>query len=536
MSLGQDVRFALRSLRKSPVFTAVAVLSLALGIGANTAIFSILDQTLMRALPVANAGELALVHRKGGNSGRVLGDNRFSYPIYRDFRDRNQVFSGLIAWYQDGVALSSGGQSEVVSAVLVSGNYFQVLGAGAFLGRTFTADDDRTPGAHPVVMLGYGFWKRRFAGDPEILNRKIALNGRPMTVVGVTAPAFTGTDATEAPDLFVPLMMKAQMTPTWDDMENRRSLWLNVMGRLKPGVSRSQAEAALNTILRPIAEMEYRDTMPVHNDYNRKRFLAQRILLVPGAKGNQDTPEEVKTALAALMAMVGVVLLIACANVANLMLARAAAREREVAVRLALGARRGHIARQLLVESLLLAAAGGIAGLIVGVWATSTILGLIPSDYGAFALTAEPNPRMLLFTLGVSVLTGLMFGLAPAWKASRPDVAASLKDQAGGISAAGRHVRLRKTLVTAQVALSLVLLAAAGLFARTLYNLKGVDPGFRTENLITFAVDPSLSGYLGPRATAFYERLQGTLAAVPGVWLSRCPTRPCSAATAACAP
>jgi predicted permease len=217
------------------------------------------------------------------------------------------------------------------------------------------------------------------------------------------------------------------------------------------------------------------------------------------------------------MAIVGVVLLIACANVANLLLARAAAREREVAVRLALGASRGRIIRQLLIESLLLAAAGGFAGLVVAVWTTNTILGLIPSDYGASSLTAEPDPRILLFTVAVSLLTGLLFGLAPAWKASRPDVAGSLKDQGSGISSAGRHVRLRKSLVVAQVTLSLVLLAAAGLFARTLFNLKAVDPGFRTENLITFAVDPSLSGYLGPRATAFYVRLQAALAAIPGV-------------------
>jgi hypothetical protein len=251
----------------------------------DTAIFSLLDQAFMRALPAANPAELALLHRDGGNWGHVLGDNRFSYPMYRDFRDRNQVFSGLIAWYQLPIALSDGGQSEVASGVLVSGNYFHVLGAGVFLGRTFTTDDDRTPGAHPVVILGHDFWKRRFASDPEILSRKILLNGRPMTIVGVTAPAFTGTEAGDSPDLFVPLMMKAQMTPTWDDMENRRSLWLNLMGRLKPGVSRTQAAAALNTILRPIAEMEYRDTIPVHNDSTRKRFLAQRILVAPGAKG-----------------------------------------------------------------------------------------------------------------------------------------------------------------------------------------------------------------------------------------------------------
>ena len=290
MTLGQDVRFAFRSLRRSPVFVAAAVLSLALGIGANTAIFSLIDQTLLRRLRVEKPGELVLIHREGGDWGHVLGPDRFSYPQYRDIRDRNEVFSGVLAYFRTRVALSVQGQGEMAEAALVSGNFFETLGVGAAIGRTLAPEDDRTPGGHPVAVLSHLCWQRRFGSDPAILSRKIAVNGHPMTVIGVAAAGFTGLDAGEAPDVMLPIAMKAQATPTWDDLENRRALWLSLAARRKPGVSPRQAEAALNTLLRPILEMEF-EGLPVRSEYVRKRWLSQRILVRPGHKGNSEVPE-----------------------------------------------------------------------------------------------------------------------------------------------------------------------------------------------------------------------------------------------------
>ena len=514
-TLLQDIRYSLRNLSKSPVFTAVALLSLALGIGANTAIFTLMDQVLLRALPVKDPARLVLLDMPGPNVGMMLGRFTFSYPMYRDVRDTNTVFSGMLGYFGFPASMSYKGQTERVDGDLVTGNYFEVLGVRPYLGRTFTQDDDRTPGAHPVVVISYNYWKRRFGGDPGILNQTIRVNNQPLTVVGVLQPGFRGLRVGGASDLMVPVMMKAAMTPGWDDLEKRRTSWLTVMARLKPGVDRQLAETGVNAVLHPLLEAELREVK--WPESIRKRFANKHLSLVPGDKGRSQLREQFSAPLLVLMSMVGLVLLIACANVANLLLARAAARQKEMAIRLALGAGRLRIARQLLVESVLLAVLGGGLGLLVSAWTGSFLIRMLPFNGAMQAFSSDPDLRVLLFALGLSLITGILFGLAPAFQATRPDLSNTLKDQANNVSAGSAHVRIRKVLVVAQVALSLLLLIGAGLFAKSLYNLKNVYPGFEPQNLLTFAADPSSSGYSQPQIKSFYERLQERLAGLPGV-------------------
>ncbi len=514
-TLLQDLRYSIRNLSKSPVFTAVALLSLALGIGANTAIFTLMDQVLLRALPVKDPASLVLLDLPGPNMGMMAGHNVFSYPMYRDVRDSNKMFSGVLGYFGFQGSLSYKGQTERVEGDLVTGNFFEVLGIRPYLGRTFTSEDDRAPGAHTVVVLSYNYWKRRFGGDTAILNQTIRLNNQPFTVVGVSQPGFRGLRVGAPNDLMVPMMMKAAMTPGWDDLENRRTMFVTVMGRLKPGMDRQRAEAGVNALLHPVLEAEAAAASFPENV--RKRFLNKHLKLAPGDKGRSQLRERFSAPLVVLMSMVGLVLLIACANVANLLLARAAARQKEIAIRLALGAGRRRIVGQLLVESVLLAILGGGLGLLVSAWTGSFLIGMLPFNGALQAFSSDPDPRVLLFALGLSLITGVLFGLAPAIQATRPDVSTTLKAQANNVSAGSAHVRIRKLLVVAQVALSLLLLIGAGLFGRSLYNLKNVYPGFEPLNLLTFAADPSSSGYSQPAIRSFYERLQERLAGLPGV-------------------
>ncbi|MDP8981389.1 MAG: ABC transporter permease, partial [Acidobacteriota bacterium] len=514
-TLLQDIRYSLRNLSKSPVFTAVALVSLALGIGANTAIFTLMDQVLLRALPVKDPARLVLLDLPGPNMGMMTGHNVFSYPMYRDVRDANTVFSGLLGYFGFQGSVSYKGQTERVEGDLVTGNFFEVLGVRPYLGRTFTPEDDRAPGAHPVVVLNYNYWKRRFGGDPAILNQTIRVNNQPFTVVGVSEPGFRGLRVGASSELMVPMMMKAAMTPGWDDLENRRTMFVSVMGRLKPGMDRQRAEVGVNTVLHPLLEAEAAAVSFPENV--RKRFLNKHLSLASGDKGRSQLREQFSAPLVVLMSMVGLVLLIACANVANLLLARAAARQKEIAIRLALGAGRRRIAGQLLVESVLLAILGGGLGLLVSAWTGSFLIRMLPFNGALQSFSSDPDPRVLLFALGLSLTTGILFGLAPAVQATRPDVSTTLKAQANNVSAGSAHVRIRKLLVVAQVALSLLLLIGAGLFGRSLYNLKNVYPGFEPLNLLTFAADPSSSGYSQPAIKSFYERLQERLGGLPGV-------------------
>ena len=515
-ALWRDIRHAARSLRKAPGFLLIVVLTLGLGIGANTAIFSLMDQVLLRPLPVHDPGSLVLLDGPGAFQGRTMNAMTFSYPMYTDFRDRNEVFAGVLARFPLSMTVVWRGASERANGELVSGNFFDVLGVRPAIGRTLSASDDRTPGAHPVAVLSYGYWQRRFGGDPHVLDQTITVNGHPLTIVGVTARGFTGVQVGQAADLMTPLMMKAEMTPTWNDLGNRRSRWLTVMARLKPGISRTQAEAAMNVIYRQINEQEIKD-IPNASENFRQRFVSKHLNVLPGQKGLSDLRREFSTPLIVLMAMVGVVLLIACANVANLLLARTTARQKEISLRLALGAGRMRIVRQQLVESGLLAAGGTLVGFLFAWWTGGLLLAALPGDPAARNLSADPDLRVAGFALLVGVVTALVFGIVPALQATRAVVTSALKEESGSVTGGGRQARLRRLLVVGQVGLSMLLLAGAGLFARSLYNLKTIDPGFTVDRLLAFSIDPSLSGYEKDRLTDLYRRLQEALAAVPGV-------------------
>jgi predicted permease len=512
----RDTRHAVRSLRKTPGFLAIVVLTLGLGIGANAAIFSLMDQILLRPLAVHDPESLVLLDGPGAFMGRTMNAMTFSYPMYKDFRDRNEVFTGVLARFPVALTAVWRGASERANGDLVSGNYFEVLGVQPALGRLFNASDDRTPGGHPIAVLSYGYWQRKFGGDPLVLNQTITVNGHPLTIVGVSDRRFTGIQVGSSVDIMVPIMMKAEMTPTWNDLDNRRSRWLNVMARLKPGTSRTQAGTAMNVIYRQINEQEIKD-IPNASESFRKRFTSKHLDLLPGRKGLSDLRREFSTPLIVLMSMVGVVLLISCANVANLLLARTTARQKEISLRLALGANRARIVRQQFVESGLLALAGTFVGLLLAWWTGALLIGALPGDPAARTLSANPDVRVTMFALAVGVLTAVVFGIVPALQATRTTVTAALKEDSGSVSGGGRQARLRRGLVIAQVALSMLLLAGAGLFARSLYNLKTLDPGFRVDDLFAFSIDPSLSGYEGNRLTALYQRLQEALTAVPGV-------------------
>ncbi len=513
-SLARDLRLALRTLSQSPAFTSVVVLTLALGIGANTAIFTLMDQVLLRMLPVKEPQALVVLDDPGMFQGFFFGDQTLSFPMYRDLQDRNQVFDGVIGRFATSLQASYRGRNERIAAELVSGEYFGVLGVVPSLGRAFTKDDDRNPGGHLVAMLSHGYWKRQFGADPKIVGQTLHLNGYPMTIVGVAPPGFNGVEVGAAPDVFVPLTMKAQMTPTWDHLDNRRSRWLNVLARLKPGVTLAEAEAGANVLYRQLLQEEL-DLVPGGSQKFREGYAKNHLYLRPGFRGLSQLRQSASLPLFLLMGMVGLVLLIACANVANLLLARGAARQRELAIRLALGARGRDLARQLLVESLVLALAGGVLGLLVSAWTTDLLWRVLPFEGAARSFHSEPDLRIGLFTLGVSLLTGLLFGLIPAWQASRPAVTATLKDEAGSVIGGG-HVSFRKGLVVAQVALSLLLLFGAGLLARSLHNLRSLDPGFDEARLLTFSIDPSLGGHAPESALEIFRRLQEDLASQPG--------------------
>ena len=517
-TIWNDLRFALRTLRKSPVFTTVAVLSLALGIGANTAIFTLLDQILLRLLPVKDPQQLTLLTIRGMEYGNNSGGNAMSYPLYRDFSERNSVFSGMFCRFAWTMNVGFSGNTERVDGELVSGTYFPVLGVGAAIGRTFTPDDDRVPGGHPVAMLNYSYWKTRFGGDPNIVGKTIVVDAHNYTVVGVAQQGFSGVDLGRPPQVFVPMMMKAQVTSNWDALQDRRWRWANAFGRLKPGVSIQQAKASLQPIYHSIIEMEVKDAVFRNAAPNvRAEFLRNTIDVLPGSQGRSYMRRQLATPLWVLMAITGGVLLIACANVASLLIARATSRQKEIAIRLAMGAGRGRIIRQLLVESLLLSMIGGVLGLLLAMWTNRLLLPFLPTATPELAISTTPDLRVLLFTVAVAFLTGIVFGLAPALQSTKPDLAPTLKDQVAGIVGAGAQVRFRKALVAAQVMLSLLLLVGAGLFIRSLHNLRNLGPGFPTDNLMAFSIDTGLSGYDTSRSKIFYRRLMEEIKAISGV-------------------
>ncbi|HXA67523.1 MAG TPA: ABC transporter permease [Bryobacteraceae bacterium] len=520
-NLVQDLRYAVRTFRKSPVFVIVAVLSLAFGIGANTAIFTLVDQVLLRLLPVKDPRQLVLLWGRGPHYGSNNGRYKLSYPMYEDFRDHNQVFSGMFCRWETSMSVSSDGRTERVDGELVSGTYFPVLGVGPALGRVFTAEDDKTPGGAPYAVLSYRYWLSRYAGNPGVIGKKLIVNGHPLTIIGVSQAGFDGTDPGKSPQVRVPVMMKAEMDTLGSSFDynfkSRRGRWVNVFGRMKPGVTEQQAKAALQPFFHQMLELEVREKAFAQTaPETRQRFLTMWIDLLPAAKGDSELRRQFSSALLVLTAIVGLVLLIACANVANLLIARATARQKEIAVRLALGASRSRIISQLLIESLLLAITGGIAGLALAVWMDRALLAFLPTGNTPLTISSTPDWRIMSFNLAISLLTGIIFGLVPALQSTRPQLAGTLKDQVGSI-AGGTSVGLRKALVAAQVTLSLLLLIGAGLFIRSLKNLKDLDPGFHTNNLVEFSIDPTRNGYKPERTLDFYRQLRENLDAIPGV-------------------
>lgn len=504
-----DLRYALRSLRRTPVFTIVAVLSLALGIGANTAIFSLLDQALLRQLPVKAAEELMVIHaprlQLQGSSSSTNHETVFSLPMYREFARRSDLFAGVI--YRGGIpqVVLQGSASDYVSAEMVSGNFFEVLDVRPLLGRTFTAEEDNQ---QPVAVLSHRAWVRRFGADPSIVGRTIRLSGLSYSVLGVLPAQFDGVVTGETIDMYVPGSMQRQMFP---DMDGTRPdvRWLNIVARLQPGVTRERAEEALQSTWRAILDERLKGGKEGDADAYRR----MRLELIAAPRGIDSLKRQLETPLIVLMATSGFVLLIACVNLAGLLLARAAAKQRDTAIRLSFGASRTRIVRQSLLESFMLSAAGGVLGLGLAQWMTDGLLKLAGSE--DTVLGWQLDWRVLLFASGVSILTTLLFGSIPALQTFASDVATTLKETASSVAAS--HARVRKVLVAGQVALATLLLFAAGMFSRSLINLMNVDPGFQTERVMTFSISPRQGGYDLQRGNQLYTDVLARLRGLPGV-------------------
>jgi predicted permease len=516
-----DFRLALRGLRRSPLFAAVAIASLALGIGANTAIFTLIDQILLRKLPVRAPQQLVMLYQQGSNMGSNMGSRMHSYPLYQDLQQKAEPFSEVICRRMTSASVSVDNSTERVEAEMVSGNYFSMLGVPPAIGRVFSSrEDDQNYQGHPVVVLSYGYWRTRFAGDPNVVGKTIRVNDYPMTIVGVSAEGFAGLDPTQSPQIRVPIQMKPVMAPDWGwlHMDSRRARWIQVFARLKPGYTVESAGAPMQGLFTQIRAYEM--TLPEAKDwsaYNREQFMKGRLLVAGADLGYSPMRNNFSTALIVLMCMVGLVLLIACANVANLLIARGFMRQKEIAVRLSLGSSRWRLIRQLLVESLVLSGAGGILGLAVAFALTRGLLALVPTQGPPLLVAASPDPRILAFTFMLTVGTGIVFGLLPALRASRTDPWTTMKDTMGSIAGTRGSLFMRKGLVTAQVALSFLLLFGAGLFVRSLQNLKTADTGVALDNLIMFQISPSLSGYDDERGNLFLQQLVERLRAAPGV-------------------
>ena len=517
-----EVKFALRTLRLNPLFATIATLSLALGIGANTAIFTLMDQLMLRMLPVKDPDRLVMLYQRGNHMGSNMGDRMHSYPLYQDFQQKAEPFAEVICRREVEASLSVDNQTERVATELVSGNFFSALGIKPAVGRVFhSEEDDRQYSGHPVVVLSHEYWATRFAGDPNVVGKKILVNNYPMTIVGVSAAGFSGLDPARSAQIRVPILMKPVLMPSqqWIYMDNRRARWVQVFARLKPGYTAESAQSALQVLYTQIRRYEM--SLPAAKDwsaYSREQFMKGTIQVEKAAAGYSQLRNRFSTALIVLMVMVGLVLLIACANVANLLIARAMARQKEIAVRLSLGASRGQLVRQLLVESLVLSFIGGACGVVLAFWMTRGLLSLVPSEGTPLLLRPEPDLRILSFTIGLTFLTGLVFGLAPALRSSRPDLWGTLKDVVGSVVGSGGSLVLRKGLVAAQVALSFLLLFGAGLFVRSLQNLQATNTGFRDiENLVTFQLSPALNGYSDQRVEHFYRELLENVRSTPGV-------------------
>src|SRR5690349_7404133 len=533
-TLFQDVRYAIRVLAKSPAFTIVAVLTLALGIGANTAIFTLINSILLKTLPIADVSNLVIVGDPGSVNSRSQGTpvlSYYSYPLYREFRDHNTVFSEMFASGNlrrvELTAAEANNQSapEIARGRIVTGSYFSILGVNAILGRTISAEDDKTPGASPVAVISYRFWTRRFSQNPGVIGRTVRLNGYPFTIVGVTPAGFDGEVVGDLQDLWVPMMMQAQIMKGRDWLENPSTSWLQIMARLKPGVSIEQAKANINLVFDQSLKDSFGAKLPIDD---RQALLKShpQIEVIAGGRGLSGLRPQAEKPLILLMIMVGLVLLTACVNVANLLLARASAREKEIAVRLAIGAAPRRVLQQMLTESVLLALLGGAVGLFIANWGTRVLLTLAllkPSD--SFAPTpiervnTHPDLYVFGFTAAICLLTGVLFGLVPALRALGVQVTPTLKETslASGTRTVHSGWGWGKLLVAGQVTLSMLVLFAAGLMVRTLRNLQNLDLGYNREHLLIVSVDPISAGYKPPQIAAVCRQLIEAFNGVPGV-------------------
>jgi len=508
-SLWNDVRYGGRLLVNQPGFTAVAVLSLALGIGANTTIFSVLNALLFQPLPIRNVENVVFVYTSDF-SGPPYGSS--SYPDYVDFRDQTDVFADLVAASPTPLTLTATGVSEQAIGGMVTGNYFSFVGLEPALGRAFLAEEDRTPGTHPVVVLSHAYWQRRFGSDRGILGQTLQLNGQPFTVIGVGPERFSGHARILPVDLWVPMMMQPQLSLGRDRLTERGSRGLGVMGHLKPGVSPEQAQAALTHLAERLQEAHRPYWTDVREERRRITVLRESDARVPpSARGS------VIGFLGLLAGVVGLVLLIACANVANLLLARASRRQKEVAIRLSLGAGRTRLVRQLLTESVLLASVGGALGILLAYWSLGLLLAFKPPIPIPVEFEFQMDTNVLWFTAGLAVLTGILFGLAPALQASKPNLVSTLKDDSGSSGGGLRRMWLRNGFIVAQFGLSLLLLIGAGLFLRSLANAGTIDPGFDSSNLVMMSVNLRLSGYSEERGRQFFEEAGERLGSLPGM-------------------
>ena len=478
-------------------------------------------QVLLQRLPVPHPEELVLLYAPGPRSGHVSSDEgdgteSFTYPMYKYLQDHNIVFTGLAAKANFPISASFRGTTERANAELVSGNYFSTLGVQPAVGRVLLPDDTTTVGANPVVVLGYGYWKKRFGGDPSILNQLLLVNNQLMTVVGVVQPGFDGIQLGLIPDVYLPITMKPVITPGWSGLTDHKDYWIKLIARLKPGVSLDQAATAMAPAYHALLE----DELAFNSSMDEKKkaaFVAKKIVLRDGARGRPILENGTRPQLLALTGMVGLVLFITCANVAGLLTARGAARQKEISVRLSLGASRIRLIRQLVIESCLLSALGAVLGLAIASWMSNALVHFASTNQIADGLSGRLDGPVLIFTAALALLVGVLFGVVPALNATRVQLAYTLKEQGGAVLSAHSHARLRQALVISQVALTLLLVTGACGFVRSLYNLKNVDLGLQSAHVLQFSVAPQLNGYDEPRGLALYQRLEDRLSVLPGV-------------------
>ncbi len=519
MQISQELRYAFRQLRKAPIFTLVAVATLALGIGANTAVFTLLDQALLRSLPVSHPEQLVRLQFTGSTRGHFNsfgGDDHdyFSYPMYRDLRDQNRVFESLIASDLQNVSVQWNNRPDLVGCELASGNYFQALGLQPAMGRLLVPSDD-VPNSSPVVVLSFNYWKRQFGSDPRVINQTLLINAHPFTIVGVAPPGFHSIVGGSTPETFVPLTTKNVITPRWQDLEDFNSHWMMVVGRLKPGESRAPAEAGLQPLWHALRAAELAQ-IPNASERLRRTYLDEsRIQVLDSARGFSPLRDQIGTPMLIVMGMVVLLVLMACVNVSSLLLVRAAGRVREMSVRYAMGAGRWQIIRQLLAEGLLLGLLGGTLGLLLAPAVSSVLIRRIAGDTASdLPFSSSVDTRILLFNFALALLVSLLFSLAPALRFLHPDLANSLKQQS--TTSSGGPLRFRRVLVGAQISLSLLLLIGAGLFVRTLHNLRTLDVGFATDHLVSFGINPRLAGYQTEQVFPLYRRVLQTVSSLPG--------------------